>query len=666
MNQTSNNAYRPDIDGLRAIAVISVVLYHFGVPYFNGGFVGVDVFFVISGYLITGIVLAELRTGSFSFARFYERRARRLLPTLTMVFLVTFAVSLAIMTPRDFEVFSKSMFYALIFAANIFFDSQGGYFGPDLELAPLLHTWSLAVEEQFYIAWPLLLVLAFRYARTRLHVIAALLLLASFYANVSLVETKPVAAFYRPHTRVWELLAGCTLAFGMPVLRGIAAQAIGVAGMLFILFAVFTYTAETQFPGVAAAMPVLGAAMVIWSGQSAATLVSRLLSIPPLVFVGLISYAWYLWHWPMISLFRYQFERQPSGVEIVSLLVASIALAALSWKFVETPVRRGSFWRPRSRMMGAAAVASVSMMALAGTGYATKGFAGRYPPAILELSRIALSRRPQDPKCLRDYIRDEVCTLWTASRDAPHILLWGDSHARGLGTVMRDLAEAADVTLSLAGIAACPPIIGVGRDRGRGGVDACRSANGSVGRLLSDNSYSDVVLVARWNLYAVGDPANARLTHDSKFFRDETSVDVSLNENRAVLTRGLRRTVEAIAATGARVWVVMEPPAPGFDVPNRLARQMIRGEAEETMYGSDVAEQRERSAFMQGLLATLPVRVLDPSGLLCETERCLAIADGKPLYFDDNHLSIYGTARLAPLLTGIFSQSRQASRLGQE
>lgn len=658
---TTTIGYRPDIDGLRAISIVSVVLYHFGVPHVEGGFVGVDVFFVISGYLITRLVLTDLRNGSFSFARFYERRVRRLLPTLATVLLATYAASLVIMTPQDFAELCKSAFYALIFAANLFFADQGGYFSPSLELAPLLHTWSLAVEEQFYIVWPLLVVLLFRYAPRRILAVAVLLLLASFAANLSVLQQKPIAAFYMPHTRVWELLVGCCLALGIAAApRRIVADVAGVAGLALILSAVVCFDSRTQFPGVAAIVPVLGAALVIWSGQSGPSLAGRILTLPLPVFVGLVSYAWYLWHWPMIALFRYQTERNPSAIETVALVIVSFGLAALCWRFLEKPVRHGAWWTPRPRVVASGLAASLSLMVLVAAGYASNGFISRYPQAMGELTRERLESRPKDLDCPRPtaarIAAGDVCYVWNAGNNAPGILLWGDSHAGSLTSIFRDMAEPAHVSVAFAGEAACAPLIGAGRKRRRGGPESCAELNVAVGNLLRERKFRDVVLVARWDYYAVGVPTNKGPWSEQHFLRDAQSINASLDENKAVITRGLRRTVEAIVASGARAWVVMEAPYIGFNVPNQMARHMMRGETVDTLLGSSVAERKARGAFMEDLVADLPVTVIDPATALCKTGRCLAVDRGKPLYYDDNHMSIYGAARLMPLLTELFSR----------
>ncbi len=647
--------YRADIDGLRAVSIIAVVLYHLGVPYFDGGFVGVDVFFVISGYLITRIILAEIRNGSFSFARFYERRVRRLLPTLVVMLLATFAVGFVIMTPQDLALLSKSMTYALAFVANLYFADQGGYFSPSMELAPLLHVWSLAVEEQFYIVWPLLLTLMLRYWPRGTLTMVVLLLLASFAANVILVAQKPLAAFYMPHTRAWELLVGCALALGIFPVPGRTASAFaGMFGLAMIAVAVFSFDSDTIFPGFAAILPTLGAFLVIWSGQSERTPAGSILSIPPLVFIGLVSYAWYIWHWPMIALFRYATERDLTGFEMAVLGSASFGLAALSWKYLEGPVRHGAWWKPPRRVWKAASVAPLPLIALASAGYTTGGFIKRHPEAMQELSREMLTKRAKDRRCAR-VTPDEPCRLWDGDDENRHVLLWGDSHASALRSLFRDMAEATGVSVSFSGVAACPPLVGVGRNRSRGGRnESCMAMNEAVGRRLREMRFSDVVLVARWNYYLGGEAGDGRPAKDQKYLHDALVAGGSLDQNGDVIARGLRRTLDTIVESGARAWLVMEAPYAGYDVPNRVAREIMRGTPPQTLFGIDMADYERRSRLMQAIIAGTTARIIKPSDRLCERGRCLAVANGKPLYYDDDHVSIHGADRLAPLFSDLF------------
>lgn len=656
--------YRADIDGLRAVSIISVVLYHVGVPYVSGGFVGVDVFFVISGYLITSIVLAEMRGGTFSFARFYERRARRLLPTLAVVLAVTFLVSLLIMVPEDFEEFCKSMFYALVFMANLFFADQGGYFDPSSQLTPLLHFWSLAVEEQFYIVWPLVLFALLRYAPRRTMPVAVALIAASFAANIVILDEDPLAAFYMPHTRAWELLFGCVLALGVPRLGRAAADVAGIAGLALIAWAVFNLDHQTPYPGGWALLPTLGAGLVIWSGQAGPSLAARLLSLRPLVFIGLVSYAWYLWHWPAIVLFRYEVGREPDGPEMAALIAASLALAVLCWAYLEKPIRNGTWWAGRRRAIGAGLGVTLPLVALAGTGYATDGFIDRFPAAIHELERDELEHRA-DFGCAKSLAkaiaRDELCYIWKTSDNAPGVLLWGDSHARVLAPVFGEAARAADVPLVYSNLPACPPLIGVGRKRSRGGLhESCFELNRAVGELLQRRKFTDVVLVARWNYYMGGLNADGIPWIEQHYFQDAHVEGGTLEENRRVLTEGLKRTVKAVEATGARVWIVMETPYAGLDVPIHVARNLIRGVPQQTLFGIDLEENERRHDYLEEVIAGLPpVRIIDPGHSLCASGRCLIVENGKPLYYDTNHLSKHANARIAPLFAELFAQAKK-------
>jgi peptidoglycan/LPS O-acetylase OafA/YrhL len=656
--------YRPDIDGLRALSIVAVVLHHFDLPFFGGGFVGVDVFFVISGYLITSIVLADIRNGSFSFARFYERRARRLLPTLSIVLLTTFLVAVVVLTPQDVQVFSRSMFYALIFAANLFFAEQGGYFSASLENAPLLHTWSLAVEEQFYIVWPIILLTLARAAPRLTLPITALLLALSFGAALMLGDSHGSGAFFYPHTRAWELLVGCSLALGLPRMRRGLAGASGVLGLGLILFAIFAYDDQTIFPGWATLAPVLGAALVIWSGMDSATRVSQALGKRPFVFVGLVSYAWYLWHWPLLVLYRYKVERALDLSETCGLILLSFALAVASWRFLEQPVRHGTFWRRRPVAVGAASAAVAILIGLAASGHATEGFIGRYPAAMQELTRKRLASRAEDKACPRQtaeaLAEGRLCRVWDAGAAAPSLLLWGDSHASVMRPLFRDMAQATNVSVTYVGTAACPPLIGVGRNRGTEN-ETCKKLNAAVARLLEQGEFRDVVLVARWNYYVLGDDTGA-IADSSHFLRDAQTGEASLDENRSVMERSLPRTVAAIAASGARAWIVMEPPYVGYDVPNRMARAVMRGEQPDRLFAIDASENNRRSQFIRKAIAGLPVSIIDPASAMCEGTHCLAAAGGKPLYFDDNHLSVYGTERLERLFGAVLARDRR----GQE
>ncbi len=291
--------HRSDIDGLRAIAVIPVVLFHAGVRHVAGGFIGVDVFFVISGYLITTILLEDIRRDRFSIAAFYQRRARRILPALFAVLLFASLAAYKLLLPNDAYEYGRSLLATLGFISNIAFSRQMGYFDAPAEMKPLLHTWSLAVEEQFYILYPLFLFLVTRYFRKRYAVAIGSVLALSLAYSIGRSDTQAATSFYLPTTRAWELLIGGLLAIqSLPKLRHqLSANLLGFFGLGLISYSVFAFSAATPFPGYHALFPCVGAALIIYSGMAVEPLVGRVLSAKPLVFVGLISYSLYLWHW---------------------------------------------------------------------------------------------------------------------------------------------------------------------------------------------------------------------------------------------------------------------------------------------------------------------------------------------------------------------------------
>ena len=334
--------YRSDIDGLRAVAVLPVLLYHVGLPGVSGGYVGVDVFFVISGFLITKIITGDIEAGRFSFLDFYERRIRRLFPALFSVIIASGILGSLILYPKDFVDFSASVVSSTLFYSNLYFSQTADYFGGRADTKPLLHMWSLAVEEQFYIFFPILLIAVSRWFGKRWMTVLAIGAALSFTLSTWGVSHAPGLTFYLLPTRAWELALGAMLALPnaatlrSPLLREAAAG----LGLLLIGWAVFTYDGETPFPGPAAALPCVGAALIIWAGSQHATAVGRVLSSRPVVFIGLISYSLYLWHWPLIVFLKYWSAEPLALPQQLGLIAVSILIAWLSWRYIEQPFRK--------------------------------------------------------------------------------------------------------------------------------------------------------------------------------------------------------------------------------------------------------------------------------------------------------------------------------------
>ena len=432
--------YRDEIDGLRAIAITAVVLFHAGAGLFPGGYVGVDIFFVISGYLITKIVADEVKDSRFTFASFYARRARRILPALFFMALVVSALCVIFLLPPDLYKYGKILVFTTVFGANFRLSGERGYFDEETGDNPLLHMWSLSVEEQFYLVWPALLLLIMRTQRgTRLAV--PVLFAVSLAVSIAFVHWMPRSAFYHLPSRGWELLTGAALALGLvPRLSSLRlAQAVSWAGLAMMALSILLFTRETPFPGFAALLPALGCAFVIHAATAHQTTAARLLSLRPAVFVGKISYSLYLWHWPLIALPSYLLMRELKGPEAALSVALAFVLAAFSWRFVERPFRRPgspssaravSFAILNRRAFAAFGVAAL-LIALGSYVQESGGVSWRLPPEALAVA--AQKRAFQLETFCDSYKKSETslyeCSWGKADSSTAPVVLWGDSHA---------------------------------------------------------------------------------------------------------------------------------------------------------------------------------------------------------------------------------------------
>lgn len=372
--------YRREIDGLRAIAVLPVMLFHADFQTFSGGFVGVDVFFVISGYLITTIILAELQAGKFSIINFYERRARRILPALFVIMLACLPFAWLWLMPQDMKSFSQSLAAVSTFASNILFWRTSGYFESAAELKPLLHTWSLAVEEQYYLFFPIFLMLTWRLGKRWILWLLAAAFVVSLAGAQWYSVVKPEAAFYLLPTRGWELLVGAFIAFYFANGSNrnpakVLSEVAGVIGIMLIIYAIFVFDKQTPFPSLYTLVPTFGTALILlWATQN--TFVGKLLGNKVFVGIGLISYSAYLWHQPLFAFAKHRSLEEPSQALLGFLAIISIVLAYFSWKYVETPFRDKKLFN-RKKIFLFGSVGSVFFISVGLAGHFTNGFAGR-------------------------------------------------------------------------------------------------------------------------------------------------------------------------------------------------------------------------------------------------------------------------------------------------
>lgn len=457
--------YRPDIDGLRAVAVLSVLFFHMGSTKTPGGFVGVDVFFVISGYLISYIVFSEVAEGRFSIVSFYERRIRRIFPALFGM-LTAFTVFAGIfMLPNELTTYAKSLLSATLSGSNFYFWLHSGYF--DSPTAnPLLHTWSLGVEEQFYIVFPLFLVAVRRLFPDRLRTAVVVLFFASLAASAWVVVHHPTTAFYMLYTRAWELLMGTALSLGMfPRLTNAWTRNIAsLAGIGLIAYADFFYTEHTVFPGLSALVPVLGSALIIGAGESGTSLVGSVLAWRPVVFVGLISYSLYLWHWPVIVI---QHLRVFGAMEHGTVLISSLLLGFLSWRFVERPFRSGPLKLSGRPLFLTAAAVMLVFIAASVAIWASGGIHGRFTPKAEQIASYlgrtdlehALTRLPtcfiDSDSSMKEY-RPDICLHRDPAKSKTYLLV-GDSHSAVLWSALAQSLPDANVLQASA--TPCKPFI---------------------------------------------------------------------------------------------------------------------------------------------------------------------------------------------------------------
>ena len=456
--------YRSDIDGLRAVAILPVVAYHAGLTLVPGGFVGVDVFFVISGYLICRLINDEIKDGSFTVAAFYKRRVMRLFPALFAMLLATSVLAYLFLLPIELKEFSDSMIAAVTYVSNIFFALTTGYFDAPAETKPLLHTWSLSVEEQFYIVCPLFMLACHRFCPRRLNALIAIGALLSFAAAVLAYSRNPTFAFFLTPFRAWELLLGALIGlrfFPAPATSDLK-SVLGGAGLALVLFAVFGFSRDTPLP-LATSMACVGTALIIHSSENGTSVVGRLLSWRPAVFIGLISYSLYLWHWPIMVFQRSDgfLFAQASETAKLGLIAVSIGVAYLSWKFVELPFRiRNKTISVRLALGGALASMAV-VGAIGATALALNGAPYRFPQSVVSIGSY-LGYNPaaafREGQCYLGANRQTFDTKACLTKDAtrPNYLLIGDSHAAQLWLGLSSVLTS--VNLMQATVTMCRPV----------------------------------------------------------------------------------------------------------------------------------------------------------------------------------------------------------------
>ena len=653
----SDRAYRPDIDGLRAIAILSVVHFHSGLVRLAGGFTGVDIFFVISGYLIGGHIWTEMRAGVFSYRRFYQRRAKRILPAFYAVLVFMLGAGLLLLSPHDLELLGRSAVAATLSVSNILFWGTANYFAGSSERNPLLMTWSLGVEEQFYLIVPLLMAMVARIRGRLASPVIAAMSLASFAFACVMASRHPMAGFYLLPSRAWELGGGVALALYETSLRLKPTSRLwieigGITALGLMIAAIVAHGTEpAAFPWIV--LPaVVGAALSIavpgsWVNR-------RLLSAPPLRFVGQISYSWYLWHWPLLSLMHVLYGGAIPVARAAETVALSFALAVASYFLIEQPFRRST--QPATRVLTRYAVASAILFALSAAVWSSHGIPQRFPAlAQMESPDEALRSDP----CLSGLDRDAPNlspTCYDTAGTKPLVALWGDSHSAAMAPGLRSLAMRQGYGFAQLGKASCPPLIGVTHFIPRIPLlgKGCQHFNDTVlSKLRADSRIHVVILSAAWAAPFYRDWESGWLTADLAHAQYSPTAQAT----NALFVASLRTTIQSLQESGKQVIVLEDAPEFTIDPLWRveseriLVRQKLLqlltipsvGDPGTAVIDSSPNIDLARSLVEETVEQSSGVQLIDPKAALCADPGRCSYRDGNSLlYVDSNHVSPAG------------------------
>lgn len=647
--------YRPDIDGLRGLAVLSVLGFHFFPDWISGGFIGVDIFFVISGYLISTIIFKNLAQQNFSFIDFYSRRIRRIFPALLLVFIACLVTAWFALLADEYQYLGKHIAGGSVFASNFLLWSESGYFDKSAGEKILLHLWSLGIEEQFYLIWPIAVFCLWR-LKINLMLVMALLVSTSFYLNMKVVEVDIAAAFFSPQTRIWELVAGAILAYlGLNATisqksNQFFVNACAWIGLSLLCLGLALIRKESFFPGAWALLPVMGAVCLINSSTSWVN--QRVLANPILVFFGLISFPLYLWHWPLLA-FSTIFESGLPAIDIrLILLLISIGLAWATYYFVERPIRLGTNPRRQAAYL-ILAMALVGMLGL--TVFLSKGFQSRSAVTMLpqqEESFLWPEAWNVQESCIKKYPFYGRYCLESNPAKPPTIALIGDSHANHLfNGLAKYYSGSSENILNLGGWL---PIWNV--ENGSIGEQAQRVLRRQTMEKILDEvsaspSIHTLVLAFRENAVNNTTRSYAPYTNYWKLINHPT-----ITNEGEMLTIGMRETLKRLEKTGKRIIWVEDIPGLDFNPKECLDARPIRLTKHRTSpCGIEKVKfegyAKPYHAIVGQLSAEFPqVKVFHPSSYLCDDFFCFAVKDGQMLYRDDNHLSDQGSSHIGQKL----------------
>lgn len=669
----SKVSYRPEIDGIRAIAVLGVVLFHAGVG-FPGGYVGVDIFFVLSGFLITGIILRSLDDESFSILNFWERRLRRIFPALFVVVIAILSAGYLMLLPADLAHLGSSSKYQSLMLANIFFWRSTDYFGGPAESQPLLHSWSLAVEEQFYLIFPMILIFLRKRPRRTIALVIAGLAAASFLTSAYGTRFHPSAAFYLLPTRAWELLAGSLLAT-LPAATDpnrLRDELLSIAGLALIVFAMFAYSSTTSFPGFAAILPVVGTVAILFAtGATKNTTVGRLLSLRYVVFVGLISYSLYLWHWPILAYCRYLIPSM-SQMQIALALLSTLALSVCSWRFIESPFRNRQTVSNRSVLIAISICLTIAVFLFGLACQRTGGMPTRYDERLaVLLDDVSWSGGKLQIVDTKQILAGELPQIGATNvASSPDFLLWGDSHGLMLSDVMHRAAMEEGVSGDAIIKHGVPPMFGLWRPEVDPDGSSAKLHDDAVREYLERFSPRNVLLVCRWSFYsnngytALERKHNSHLAKQVNLFTDAPDAVLSPESSYLAFSRQLQNLASICEKLNITLWILKQVPE---TAEIECAKRFLMNHThpswsplpDRTLTIEDHRERQKWAEMAFNSMASKNVEFVDPAPFFFnENGRTVNYDGGRAFYRDDDHLTKHGAEKLFGVLKQVFSKMK--------
>ncbi len=672
-------SYRADIDGLRAIAVLSVLFFHADVPGFAGGFVGVDVFFVISGFLIGGILLREIEEDRFTFTGFYQRRIRRILPALLVVLFTTSIIAWLLFLPSDLVRYAKWVGTAIFMVPNIAsWHVINDYFAPAANFQPLLHLWSLGIEEQFYLLFPVILVFVLRWKSTRLHIILlGVAILLSFFGAGWGALNWPSASFYLLPTRAWELLIGlaavcysrCTVSRNVAFCRlsPLFLEVFAALGTLLIILAIISPWKNIGLKSalIYQAMACAGVVILIVIGCKYQTVINQLLALPLFVGIGLISYSLYLWHWPLLSFLNYQaaWTEEVSWQSISVVIIVSFVLAFVTWTYIEQPFREGQRFSFRVVLSGVV-VAQIVLLVFSGVVLSLQGWTGHFSIQQLHYSDGLRDMNPLRKDChyghntLNPQLDLDNCLLGEKNKTAPQFLVWGDSHADSIVPAFEVLGRQYGVLGVQMSYSGGGTLLKVKRNRWTDEQNKkfVTFMNRALATIKNNDSLTNIFLMNRSLSYSYDlSPYEARSGGGVNPKPLSYTGEDALNSVTA-FRLGLENVVSELLSAGKRVWLILPIPEADRHPPQWLAKNITHSGK---VWVKGYPERRQLLLPMFYELRAKygeRVRLLDPMSYLCkdDSSECLIAANGRSLYRDDDHLSAHGARFIADMLIPAF------------